>query len=566
MPSKQQRNCRIAVQKELVIMTARALRGGAGSLAFLTSEKQLCDCYRWKHDKMAAAVLSKASWLALFAGVTIVTAQSNSAFWTFTTRYQDCTYADSGIYSDYTYSSTCTIKDSVTPTVEPYEISTPTSDSYDYYYGSSDLKMYTAWYTAGAVPDSDLKPTYDYDATTTRARSTSTYYDFSMLVTYTAPADCPTSFTFTTNASVNVPTQVLHSVTPYAVDTSIPVPTARASYIYETWYLSGGEAPFTSTEDYYYTEYIEQCSTPYQYRSYSSYSYTRSRYTYPTDSVSGGSNGNSGDSYRWDYCYYYGCTNPRLWIIIIAAVIPGIFVLGFFESYFWFRRLMLGKGCLRFGTISWICISLWVACFTRSQSRRSPEDQQLLRQKWQETSFGTAIKLWFKWGFRHRYPVPLLGQYSRNTVGIVPEGQTLPAPGMVMTNGNYTGGPQPPPGAFLPNGQGQPCYPPLQGWVAAPNGQGYPMPSSGQAYMPPNGVFQYNIEQTKDAPSATTTSVSPVNGTPQPAPSPVSPTVSPHVHDPNVAEAPPDIQAPVHPNGPQVPAPTQLPTHKDSAV
>lgn len=516
---------------------------------------------------MATAVLRKTSWLALFVGATTVTAQS-SAFWTFTTRFQDCTYTDSGVYSDYTYSSTCTIKDSVTPTVEPYEINTPTSRSYDYYYGSSDIDVYTAWYTSGAVPNSDLKPTRDYDATTT-ARTTSTHYDFSMLVTYTAPTDCPTSFTFTTNASVNVPTQVLHSVTPYAVDTSIPVPTARASYIYETWYLSNGEAPFTSTDDYYYTQYIEQCSTPYNYGSYSDYSYTRTRYSYPTDSISGGtsgSGGDSGDSYGWSYCYYgYGCTNLKIWVIIIAAVIPSIFVLGFFESYFWFRRLMLGKGCLRFGTISWICISLWVACFTRSQSRRSPEDQKLLRQKWKETSFGTAIKLWFKWGFRHRYPVPLLGQYSRNTVGIVPEGQPLPAPGMVQTNGNYSGGPPPPPGAFVPNGQGQPYYPPPQGW-AAPNGQGYPVPPPGQAYMPPNGAVQYYGEQTKNAPSVTTTSVSPVNGAPQPAPSPVSPTVSPHAHSPNVPEVPAAAQAPVHPTGPQDPAPAQLPAHKDSPV
>jgi hypothetical protein len=214
-------------------------------------------------------------------------------------------------------------------------------------------------------------------------------------------------------------------------------------------------------------------------------------------------------------------------------------------------------------------MSLWIACFTRSQSRRSPEDQKLLRQKWKETSFGTAIKLWFKWGFRHRYPVPLLGQYSRNTVGIVPEGQPLPAPGMVQTNNNYYGGPPPPPGAFMPNGQGQPYYPPTQGWAAAPNGQGYPMPPPGQAYMPPNGFVQYyGGEQTKNAPSITTTSVSPVNGAPQPAASPISPIASPQLHNPSAAEAPAAGQLPAHSTGPQAPAvaPAQLPTQKDSAV
>ncbi|KAJ4350424.1 uncharacterized protein N0V89_009045 [Didymosphaeria variabile] len=514
---------------------------------------------------MATASLRKTSWLALLAGVSTVTAQSSSsAFWTFTTRYQDCIDTYTGIYSTYTTSSTCTIKDSVTPTATPYEVSgKDTSDYYGYEY--SDLQVFTAWYTAGAVPDSDLKPTYNYDldATTTTERTTSTYYEFSMQVTYTAPTDCPTPFTFTTNASVTVPTQVLDQVTPYATVVSTPAPTRRASYVYETWYLTEGQAPFTSEEDYYYTAYIEECSTP--YNAYSSYSYT-SGYSYPTGRTSGGSGGSS-DGYS--YCYYgYGtCTSLRTWVIVIAAVIPGLFVLGFFESYFWFRRLMLGKGCLRFGTISWICISLWVACFTRSQSRRSPEDQKLLRQKWRETSFGTAIGLWFKWGFRHRYPVPLLGQYSRNTVGIVPEGQPLPLPGMLQTNANYPGGPPPPPGAFIPNGQGQPYYPPPQGWAPAPNAQGYPMPPPGQAYMPPNGAVQYYGygAQTKDAPSVTATSVSPVNGAPQPAPSPVSPTVAPQIHDPNVAEAPATTQTSA-PAGPQAPAPTQLPTHQDRAV
>jgi hypothetical protein len=520
---------------------------------------------------MPTAALRKASWLALFAGVSTVTAQS-TPFWTFTTRYQDCFDTYEGVYSTYTTSSTCTIKDSVTPTVTPYAVATPTSD--DYYYGYSDLQVFTAWYTSGAVPDSDLEPTYNYDldATTTTQRSTSTYYEFSMLVTYTAPASCPTPFTFTTNASVAIPTQVVNQLSPVAVETSIPAPTARASYVYETWYLSDGAAPFTSTDDLYYSAYIESCSTPYQY---SDYSYTNTRYSYPTGrtgSGSGGSSGNSGDSDSWRVCYLgygYGCSSLRTWVIIIAVVIPGLFLLGFLESYFWFRRLMLGKGCLRFGTISWICMSLWIACFTRSQSRRSPEDQKLLRQKWKETSFGTAIKLWFKWGFRHRYPVPLLGQYSRNTVGIVPEGQPLPAPGMVQTNNNYYGGPPPPPGAFMPNGQGQPYYPPTQGWAAAPNGQGYPMPPPGQAYMPPNGFVQYyGGEQTKNAPSITTTSVSPVNGAPQPAASPISPIASPQLHNPSAAEAPAAGQLPAHSTGPQAPAvaPAQLPTQKDSAV
>lgn len=344
-----------------------------------------------------------------------------------------------------------------------------------------------------------------------------------------------------------------------------------ASYIYETWFLPEGQAPFNSEDDYYYTEYIESCTTPYQYTGYD-YSYTYDPYPSATGfggggSSGGGSSGGSG-SYR-SYCISYygsGCTDMKVWIIVIAVIIPALFILGIFESYFWFRRLMLGKGCLRFGTVSWICLSLWVACFTRSQSRRSPEDQKLLRENWKKTSFGTALKLWLKWGFKHRYPVPILGQYSRNTVGIVPEGQPLPMPGMVQTNGTYPGGPAPPPGAFIANGQGQTYYYPQQGWTPGPNNQAYPMPPPGQAYMPgPNGVVQYYGEQPKNAPSVTTASVSPINGAPQPAPSPVSPAASPQPPVPaNLAEAPTPAQQPAPTTTTQPPA--QLPTNRDSAA
>ncbi|KAF1966573.1 hypothetical protein BU23DRAFT_603479 [Bimuria novae-zelandiae CBS 107.79] len=505
---------------------------------------------------MAIASARKSSWLAFLTGLATVTAQT--PYWTYTTRFQDCYSTWEGVYSTYTSTTSCAIKSTVTPTETPYSTD---GDFYTYGVDADQLMVTAEYYSSGAVPNSDLEPTYDIYATTTDSSttSTSTYHVFSMLVTYTAPSSCSSSFTMTTNASVLVPTQVIDQVTPYAVVTSTPSPTRFATYIYETWYLSGGQAPFSSEDDYYYTEYIESCTTPYNY--------------YPTEtgSSTGGLSGGSDDGYSYCITYYgYGCTDVKVWVIIIAALIPGLFVLGIFESYFWFRRLMLGKGCLRFGTICWICISLWVACFTRSQSRRSPEDQKLLREKWKQTGFGTAIKLWFKWGFRHRYPVPLLGQYSRNTVGIVPEGQPLPAPGMVQTNGTYPGGPPPPPGAFIPNGPGQAYYPPPQGWAVAPNGQGYPMPPQGQPYMPgPNGVVQYYGDQTKAAPSATTASVSPVQhyGVPQPVPSPVSPSVPPQPTQPtNVAEAPAPTQEPVHTTSSQPHPSAQPPTNRDGAV
>lgn len=120
------------------------------------------------------------------------TRSSTSAFWTVTARYAEqisespFTYYDNSVVTD-TYTETRTLKDNVTPTVSPYLLTT----SYNYYY--SDVEMVEAYYTTGVVAESDLVPesTYDYYSTpTTTVVSTTKIY--SMPVTMTAPASCPT--------------------------------------------------------------------------------------------------------------------------------------------------------------------------------------------------------------------------------------------------------------------------------------------------------------------------------------------------------------------------------------
>ena len=121
------------------------------------------------------------------------TTRSTSAFWTYTARYVESvseslyTYYDDSVTTD-SYAVTRTVKDAVTPTASPYS----TSSDYAYYY--DDLQIVYAYYTAGAVAESDLEPEYDYYATTTSASTTTTIknIDFSMPVTMTAPALCPT--------------------------------------------------------------------------------------------------------------------------------------------------------------------------------------------------------------------------------------------------------------------------------------------------------------------------------------------------------------------------------------
>jgi hypothetical protein len=318
----------------------------------------------------------------------------------------------------------------------------------------------------------------------------------------------------TTSASVDVPSQVTAQVSPTSVETySSSTTYDNTVYVWETWYLSESAAPFTATSDYYYSAYMADCSTPpAAYRTQTS--------------TSGGSNGGSTDNDNsdssYDDCYYYYCAfRIRTWIIVIASVIPALFLLGFLESWFWFRRLMLGKSAMRVGTICWVLLSLWILCFTRMQDRRSTEDQKMLAEKWKNMGSGAAFKAWWKWGFRRRYPEELLGQFSKTTVGFVPPGQPL-YPAMAQT-----------PGTPQPAAPGQVYYygPPPPGWVMSPNG-GF-VPPQGYMYPPPQQAGYYG-DMTK-AGSVVSQSPVPAAGYPQPQQqrgdvSPMTPQVPPAVH------------------------------------
>jgi hypothetical protein len=337
----------------------------------------------------------------------------------------------------------------------------------------------------------------------------------------------------------------------------------RSGIVYEfaTWYLSANAAPFTSTDNYYYEYYIASCSTP--------------PAAFRTGSTSGGDSGSgsrdddsssSSDSSR--YCYYrYYCGTPLLtWVIIVATIIPGLFLLGFLESWFWFRRLMLGKSAMRFGTVCWVCLSLWVMCFTRMQDGRSKEDQKLLAEKWKNMGSGAAFKAWWKWGFRHRYPEELLGQFSKTTVGIVPPGQ--PLPGMAQTPGSLEGGQS--------GGHGPVHYygPPPSGWVQGPNGEFIPP----QGYMyPPSQQAGYYGNVPKDGPIISQSPVSALssqqpqqpmgNAPPMPpqAPQPVHTVRQDENFEPTPYGAPPNVGPLPSQNPPQIP-PVHVSEASDSAA
>lgn len=438
---------------------------------------------------------------------------THTAFWTYTLRRAPIqttslyTYRD-GEVTSYTRSIYRQIKTSVTPTVTPIRILTD-DDVYN------DVKTINMYYPTGAVAESDLvDDSYYYQrstATTAWSTVTSTSVNMYMPVTMVAPTSCPTPFTISTTASVYVPTVVHDQVTPTSTTRSTRTTTRSGTVLYyETWYLSESAAPFEATSNYYYKYYIADCSTP------------------PISRATPGTNDPDSNSGSGRDCRYYCSISSvvTLWIIIIATVLPGLFLLGLLENWLWFRRLMMGKSAMRFGTCFWVMLSLWVLCFTRMQDARSKEDQVLLREKYKAMSTGAALKAWLKWGLRRAYPVPLLGQYSPLTVGIVPAGEPLHPAMAQVPPVVYS---QPPPGTMPPPGLPGVTYyyDPQHGYV--PMAAGYfgdmqkqgPVITSTSIPMPPPVASQHAA-----SPAVGTDGVSPWQGTLAPPPPNASPSVA----------------------------------------
>lgn len=330
--------------------------------------------------------------------------------WTVTSYYAESVVTSQyGTYTDdvYTYTTTISIKPTASITAAP----TSTYTSTDTYY---DLKVVEIYYDPDDVEANDIVPTTSYDPDD----YSGSYTYWVQEIVYTAPTSCPTAFTVTTYTNVYVPSAVEDQLSPTSTTKYVSTYRDGDKYTYVTAYLSQGAVPTTTatTSDFVETYYIDNCRNP---------TATGDAYWGP-DSSSGGSSDDDdddSDSY-YSYCYgLYGCTSVKTWVIIVASVIPSLFLFGFFESFFWFRRLMLGKAALRFGTICWCLISLWVICFTRHTGARNKADHPGLRQQWNALPMGTRFKLWFKWGFRHAYPVDLLGPDPR---GVTPSTAATP--------------------------------------------------------------------------------------------------------------------------------------------
>lgn len=359
------------------------------------------------------------------------------------------------------------------------ESTTTYTDDYD------DVEMVMVYIDGDEVDSDDIMTDYYYED----PYDSDSYTVYLMPLAMTAPASCESEFTYHTFTEVSVPTAVASAglLSPVSEEKSTTT-YDRSTYVYVSAYLSSDAISLTEdiTDNYIYSYYVAYCTNPAvyfnEYTTTSTDTYTDLFAPEPTATFGGG-NGfdSSGDasestSSRFgieDCTSLMHCDWVTTGLIAIAAILPAIFFLGFLESYFWFRRLMTGKSTYRFGTFCWMLLFLPVICLTRRTPARDAEHQSSLKEQWKNTSFGTAVRLWFKYGFRHKYPVELLGEHPgyKNDFPVAPKQVDMQQP--------IGYGPPPPNMA--------PGQPPMVYYMPSRADQGSAGPSQFAPMQPPNG-------------------------------------------------------------------------------
>ena len=400
--------------------------------------------------------------------------------------YTDTYFETTDTYT-YTYQDIYTLKSGVTAAASAATSTSTYTDDYQ------DLEIIEIYIDPAAVDEDDYA-TITYDDSDDYNDS---YTDYVMPLVMTAPESCPTPFTFSTQTIVAIPTEIASQYSQFqSVKTTISTVLddyyeTAYEYTMITAYLSANALTLSGeavTDHYYYRYYVAECSNP----TDDSYWYddpteTESEDPFSTNSPSGDDNDDDEEvtagRFGIEQCsHLMACGWLTTALVIIAAILPAIFLLGFLESYFWFRRLMTGRSALRFGTVCWIFLLLPVLCLTKKTPARDADMQAAFKQTWKETSFGTALRLWMKYGFRHRYPTELLGEhpeYKSMADSIAPS--VAPRMSMSEVSAQQPIGYGPPPAG----GPGV-SQPPAIYYVAGANGKGHAGPTQ-VAPMPPQG-------------------------------------------------------------------------------
>ncbi|TGZ78309.1 hypothetical protein EX30DRAFT_343367 [Ascodesmis nigricans] len=282
----------------------------------------------------------------------------------------------------YTYSVHFTATLASSPaSATPFSTHTATVywDSYltwiTYHFSSEDVP--TPWVT---IPSTTSKNDY---------LTSTVWYEQTVL---TAPSYCSsTAWTHTTSGEVEIPQEVHYQLTPITTITStytLRYKTTKLTSTYLTFVLTPSAVvhpPTTTTTTWPPTD---PCRSP----TPTSFS---SRLPEPPF--------------------------HRNVAIGVCTAIALLLVLGFLENYYWFVRLMTGRWALRLGTVSWCLSTVVGVCLTRISRSRTPEQQRVLAQRWNEIPGTQKWRLWWMWGFRWKYPAEILGNMDgpAPAVGVV---------------------------------------------------------------------------------------------------------------------------------------------------
>ncbi|KFY45086.1 hypothetical protein V494_01155, partial [Pseudogymnoascus sp. VKM F-4513 (FW-928)] len=302
---------------------------------------------------------------------------------------------------------------------------------------------------------------YGYDDYGDYGSETSSYDDYLINLSYSAPTTCTNTWVYTTATHAYVPPLI--TPTPTSVSTSY--------YQYEA---------FGETSTYLYA-FIDPSILPpsslsslsyYAQPSFVSYSYCNVPYAYQTGLVTPGTGGDGSDdgsdypisnsgsgSSRYD-CYdsysYYRCDSfPPLLAIVLGIIFGwlGLFlIIGLIESYITFSRLARGRRARRGLPIAFAFMFPFLSCFflcchQRGFQAKTPAEQETMTADWKAMGFFKKTGKWLKWGFRYKYPdflgtAPLRRKKWQDKEDPVATAAAAAAAAPQMT------GPLPPPGSM----------------------------------------------------------------------------------------------------------------------
>ncbi|OBT94494.1 hypothetical protein VE01_07193 [Pseudogymnoascus verrucosus] len=427
-------------------------------------------------------------------------------------------------YSDYTYIRSYTTSIDFGPTYTRIVPVKPTNTA------AAPLSIDTTvdqYYTDVTVVNV-LLPTGAGEVIT-RDYSATSYYDYYIKLSYTAPTSCATEWVYTTTANADLPPMI--TPTPTSVSTSVSQYQAfgtKTTYYFA--YIDPAILPtssLASIKSEYAPYFTSSCTVPYSYQTNLVTPGTGGSNSGSSDSgssSSGSGSSSSGDDGCYeDYSGYYnqfqhkfkcpdgstyttGLSDLSIALIIIFGWLGLFLIIGLIESYIAFSRLCRGRHARRGLPISFAFLFPFLSCFflcchQRGFQGKSAEEQETLKAAWKETGAFTKLGRWLKWGFRYKYPdflgaAPLRRRKWQDKDTPIPVGANAMPP---MTGPM---GPMPPPGSMYVVGnpadvaQRGSVYPPPPGapggsWYAPQpvDANGNPVPMQYQYVYPPQQAY-----------------------------------------------------------------------------